>query len=72
MATKPETNFVNGTVWTSSMRMDFTSDGAGACSLLFRTLDAQDARSAVLKELHEIDAEMTANAMTAAVKDLSA
>lgn len=72
MPTKTYTNRVKATVWTPTVRMDFTSNRHNATCMLFRSLDSQDQRSACLKELHEIDAAMTARAMELASADAEA
>jgi hypothetical protein len=69
MATKRATDKVKATVWTPSLRMDFESNRMGAVCVLFRSLDTQEARSEALKQLHQIDADMTDRAIREAAKD---
>lgn len=63
------TNRAKMSVWTPDMKMEFDGSRATALTLLFRTLKTQDARSKVLSELHNIDAEMTTEAAAKAQAD---
>lgn len=63
------TNRVKMTAWAPDMKMEFDGSRTSAIALLFRPLKTQDARSKVLSDLHNIDAEMTTKAAAKAQAD---
>ena len=72
MATKKHTDKVKATIWTPDIRYDIEATRMGALGVIFRCLRGQDQRSEALKQLHQIDMDMTAREMKAAADDADA